>query len=187
MGGSLLASLNRVKHQAGILNVLARLSSEHEVGVKGGVPASQEAGLDLSVLSKTGLADLLLSQSILLQSSGKRVLTLGALREGLRAGQGSAGNGVVEGFGLGLCRRRGSQSCLRLSGRASLRQKLDLLVDGAAEIIEGLADVGRVVVGLVGVLGAARRFRWSVSVRRKAQFSTDSSWRYTHVTCNSFW
>lgn len=159
VGTGLFASLDRVKHQAGILNVLARLSSEHQVGVEGGVPAGQEAGLDLSILGETSLANLLLGQSILLQGSCKRVLALGALRECLGAGEGGTGDRVVEGLGLGLSGRWGCQGSLCLSGRGCLGQELDLLVDSTAQIIEGLADVGRVVVGLVGVLGAVHE-RW---------------------------
>lgn len=159
VGTGLFASLDRVKHQAGVLNILARLSSEHQVSVKGGVPAGQEAGLDLSILGETSLANLLLGQSILFQGSCKRVLTLGALRECLGAGEGGTGDRVVEGLGLGLCGRRSCQGSLCLSGRGCLGQELDLLVDSTAQVIEGLADVGRVVVGLVGVLGAVHE-RW---------------------------
>jgi hypothetical protein len=132
VGAGLFASLDGVKHQAGVLHILARLSSEHQVGVEGGIPAGQEAGLDLSILGQTSLANLLLGQSILLQCSGKRVLALGALRERLGAGQGGTGDRVVEGLGLGLCGRRGCQGSLCLGGRACLGQELDLLVDSPA-------------------------------------------------------
>ena len=178
MSSGLLAGLHRVKHQTGILNILARLGGEHEIGVEGGVPASQETGLDLSILSETGLADLLLGQSILLQRIGERVLTLSALCEGLRTGKRSAGDGMVESLGLGLGGRRSSQGGLRLGRGASLRQELNLLVDGAAEIIEGLADVGRVVVGLVGVLRAVERWRRSVAVgsKRPCGIACQVSW-----------
>jgi hypothetical protein len=132
VGAGLFASLDGVKHQAGVLHILARLSSEHQVGVEGGIPAGQEARLDLSILGQTSLANLLLGQSILLQCSGKRVLALGALRERLGAGQGGTGDRVVEGLGLGLCGRRGCQGSLCLGGRACLGQELDLLVDSPA-------------------------------------------------------
>lgn len=156
---SLLARLDRVKHQTSILNVLARLGSEHQVGVEGSVPPSQEAGLNLSVLSQTGLADLLLSEGILLQCGSKRVLTLSALNQSLGAGEGGARDRMVEGLGLGLRGRGRGQGSLGFGGRAGLRQEMDLLVDGAAQVVEGLADVGRVVVGLVGVLRATYRAR----------------------------
>lgn len=61
---------------------------------------------------------------------------------------------MVEGLGLRLRGRGRGQRSLGLGGRAGMRQELDLLVDGAAQVVEGLADVGWVVVGLVGVLGA---------------------------------
>lgn len=61
---------------------------------------------------------------------------------------------MVEGLGLGLRGRGRGKSGLGLGGRTGLREKLDLLIDGAAQVVEGLADVGWVVVGLVGVLGA---------------------------------
>lgn len=157
VGSRLFASLDRIKHQTGVLDVLTCLSSEHQVGVEGGVPTGQEAGLDLGILGQTSLADLLLGQGVLLQCSGKRILTLGALRKRLRASEGGAGDRVVESLGLGLCRRRRCQGGLGLSGRSCLGQQLNLLVDGTAQVIEGLANVGRVVVGLVGVLGAVRK------------------------------
>jgi hypothetical protein len=61
---------------------------------------------------------------------------------------------MVEGLGLRLGGWGCSQGSLGLSGGAGLRQEADLLVDGATKIVEGLADVGRVIIGLVGVLGA---------------------------------
>ena len=86
-GGSLLAGLDRVKGQTGILHVLASLGGKHQVGVEGGVPSSQETRLDLAILGQTSLADLLLSKGILLQSGSERVLALDALRKCLRAGE----------------------------------------------------------------------------------------------------
>ena len=154
MGSSLLARLNRVQHQPGVLNVLARLGGEHQVGVESGVPASQEAGLDLGVLGQTGLTDLLLGQSVLLQCAGQRVLAFGALHEGLGAGERGPRDSMVEGLGLRLGRRRCGQGGLGFGGGAGLRQELDLLIDCTAQVVEGLADVGRVVVGLVGILRA---------------------------------
>lgn len=64
---------------------------------------------------------------------------------------------MVEGLGLGLVDGGSGQGGLGLGGRSSLRQKLDLLTDGAAEVIERFADVGRVIVGFVGVLRAVFR------------------------------
>lgn len=64
---------------------------------------------------------------------------------------------MVEGFGLRLGGGGCGQGSLGLSGGAGLRQKADLLVDGPTKVVEGLSDVGRVVIGLVGVLGAVVR------------------------------
>lgn len=61
---------------------------------------------------------------------------------------------MAEGLGLGLCSRRSGQGGLSLGGRGGIGEEVDLLGDGAAEISDGLADVGWVIVRLVGVLGA---------------------------------
>lgn len=152
--GGLLARLDRVQSETRVLNVLPRLRCEHQVGVQRGVPASQETGLDLRILGKTGLADLLLSQGILLQRSGERVLHMAALRQGLGAGERRACNRMVEGLGLRLGRGGRGQGGLGFGGGAGLGEEVDLLVDSAAQVVEGFADVGWVVVGLVGVLRA---------------------------------
>lgn len=70
---------------------------------------------------------------------------------------------MVECLGLRLGAGRSSEGSLRLSGRGCRRQKLNLFADGAAEILEGLLDVGRVIVGLVRVLGAGERIAKSAS------------------------
>lgn len=96
--------LRGIKRQAALLDALARARGEHDVRVEGGVPASQEAALDLRVLRQAGLADALLRQGELLERRGERVLA-GArvlLVQRLAAGQGRAGDGVGEGLGLGL-------------------------------------------------------------------------------------
>jgi hypothetical protein len=59
---------------------------------------------------------------------------------------------VVEGLGLGLCLGSSGQGSLGLGGRGCARQELDLLGDILGQVGKGLADVGRVVVCLVGVL-----------------------------------
>lgn len=132
VGSSLLAGLDGVEREPGVLDVLASLGREHQVGVEGGVPARQETGLDLGVLGQTGLAHLLLGQSVLLQRRGERVLALGALDQGLGAGERGARDRMVEGLGLRLGGRRCGQGSLGLGGRASLREQLDLFVDRAA-------------------------------------------------------
>ena len=59
---------------------------------------------------------------------------------------------MAEGLGLGLRAGRCGKRCLGLCGGCGARQEVDLLGDGAAEIVERLAEVRRVVVGFVGVL-----------------------------------
>lgn len=76
------------------------------------------------------------------------------MRQQLRASQGGTGNGMVEGFGLRLGGRRGSESSLGFGGVGGVRKERDLLRDGFAQICEGLSDVGRVVVCFVRVLVA---------------------------------
>ena len=115
-GSSLLGSLDRVQRETGVLNVLAGLGGEHQVGVEGGVPASQEARLDLGILGQTSLANLLLGQGVLLQGGGERVLALGALNQGLGAGKRGAGDRMVESLGLRLSGGRRSQRGLGFSG-----------------------------------------------------------------------
>lgn len=150
----LLASLDRIQHKPGILNVLTRLGRKHQVGVERRVPTSQEPRLDLSILRQTGLAHLLRSQGVFLQRVRQGVFTGSTLGQSLRSSQGGAGNGVVEGLGLGLRGRRGSQGSLGLCGRRGLGEKLNLLVDGASQVIEGFANIRGIIVGFVGVLGA---------------------------------
>lgn len=58
-GGTLDARLDGVKVQTGLLDVLTGASSELEVGVESGIPSSEEAALDLRVLSEASLANAL--------------------------------------------------------------------------------------------------------------------------------
>lgn len=66
---------------------------------------------------------------------------------------------VAEGLGLGLRRRGCGERSLGFGGRCGIGEEVDLLRDGAAEVVEGLADVGWVVIGLVGVLRASQTVR----------------------------
>lgn len=59
---------------------------------------------------------------------------------------------MVEGLRLGLRGRRGGQSGLGLCGGGGLRKKLDFFIDSTAQVVEGLADIGGIIVGFVGVL-----------------------------------
>lgn len=76
------------------------------------------------------------------------------LVEELGAGEGGAGDGVGEGFGLGFCAGRGGEGGLGFGGGGSVGEEVDFVGDGAAEVVEGFADIGGVVVGFVCVLGA---------------------------------
>jgi len=82
------------------------------------------------------------------------------LGEHLAAGEGGAGDGVGEGLGLGLRAGRGREGCLGFTGGGGVGEEVDFVGDGAAEVIEGLADIGGVVVGFVGVLRSGNC--WSV-------------------------
>lgn len=110
-------------------------------------------------MRQTGLTNTLLGQSILLQSGSERVLASAGvlLVEQLGAGQAGTGNGMVEGLRLGLRGRGRGQSSLCFGGSGRRRKQLDLLANGATKILEGLLDVGGVVIGFIGVLGAVIR------------------------------
>jgi hypothetical protein len=150
--GSLLVSLDGVERQTRVLNVAAGLARKRQVGVEGSIPARQKAGLDLSILGQTGLADLFKGQSVLFQRRRQGVLLGGcALRDQLRSGKRGTGDGMVKGLGLRLSRRRRSQGSLGFSGGRGVRQELHFLADGAAKVVERFADVGWVVVGFVGI------------------------------------
>lgn len=78
---------------------------------------------------------------------------------------------MVEGLGLGLCGRRGSQGSLGLCGGGGLGEELDLFLDSTAKVVEGLADVGGIIVGFVGVLGAGG---WGRTTRQYGVYSCES-------------
>ena len=62
---------------------------------------------------------------------------------------------------------------------------MDFVGDGAAEVVEGFADVGRVVVGFVGVLGTVRSVGLRVD-RTVVGSSRLEATEWTYVTCKSF-
>ena len=76
------------------------------------------------------------------------------LGEELGAGEGGTGDGVGEGFGLGLCTGGGGEGGLSFGRGGGVGEEGDFVGYGAAEVVEGFADVGRVVVGFIGVLRA---------------------------------
>jgi hypothetical protein len=154
-------SLCRIEAQPRILNRLASASRKLDVRVQRCAPARQEAALDLGVLRQSRLADLLAGDGVLLETSCQRILAgRGLLRgEHVRGVDGGAGNGMAERLGLRLRRGGSSEGGLGFGGGGGRREKVDLLRNGAAEIVEGLADVGWIVVGFVGVL-RTRRSDW---------------------------
>ena len=61
-----------------------------------------------------------------------------------------------EGFGLGLCAGGSGEGCLGFGRGFGVGKEVDLVGYCASEVVEGLADVGGVVVGFVGVLRASQ-------------------------------
>lgn len=72
----------------------------------------------------------------------------------MRGVESRAGDGMTEGLGLRLCRGWRCECGLGFGRGGGGREEVYFLRDGATKVVEGLADVGRVVVGLVGVLRA---------------------------------
>jgi hypothetical protein len=146
--------LDSVEREPRLLDIRTGASGEAQVGVERRVPASQEAALDLRVLGETGLAHPLHGESIFLQRGGERVLTTAGvlLVQGLAGGERGASDGVRERLGLGLGRGRRGQGRLGFGRGGRVGEEVHFLRDGAAEVLEGLLDVGRVVVGFVRVV-----------------------------------
>jgi len=68
-----------------------------------------------------------------------------------------ARDGMAEGLGLRLRGWRCGERGLSLGGGGGGGEKLDFLGDGAAQVVEGLAEVGWVVVGFVGILRSGNK------------------------------
>ena len=60
-----------------------------------------------------------------------------------------------KGFRLGLRAGGSGEGRLGFAGGFGVGKEVDLFGDGASEVVEGLPDVRRVVVGFVGVLRAS--------------------------------
>lgn len=73
----------------------------------------------------------------------------------MRAGEGRTSDGVRESLRLRLGRGRSSDCGAGLSRGGCGGKKVDFVGNGTAKISEGFTDVGRVVVGFIGVLGAS--------------------------------
>ena len=80
-----------------------------------------------------------------------------SLVEELTACEGGARDGVVEGFWLRFCRGWGREGGLDVRGGRGVGEKVDLFGNGAAKVVERFANVGRVIVGFVRVLGPRER------------------------------
>lgn len=150
-------SFGRIQAQSRVLDILASACRKLDVGVQRRTPAREEAALDLCVLRKTSLADLLGCDGVLLEGCGERVFARAGLLgcEHVRGVQGRAGDGMAECLGLGLCGGWRDEGGLGFGGGCGVGEEVDLLGDSAAKVSDGLADVGWVVVGFVGVLRAA--------------------------------
>lgn len=79
--------------------------------------------------------------------------------EEVRGVEGGTSDCVAESLGLGLRSWGCGERSLGFGRRCGIGEEVDLLRNGAAEIVEGLADVGWVVVCLVGVLRALQNVR----------------------------
>ena len=90
--------------------------------------------MDLGVLCKSGLTDTLTGQCVLLERSCEWVLSCAGmlLLKQLAAGQGGAGDGMIEGLWLWLRRWRSCESGLSFGGRGRGGKEVDLLADGTA-------------------------------------------------------
>lgn len=73
----------------------------------------------------------------------------------MRASEGCTSDGVRESLRLRFGRGRSSDCGAGLSRGGCVGKKVDFVGNGAAKISEGFADIGRVVVGFIGVLGAS--------------------------------
>lgn len=63
--------------------------------------------------------------------------------------QGGASDSMGEGFRLGLCAGGSRESCLGLGRGFGMGKEVDLISYGASKVVEGLANVGRVVIGFI--------------------------------------
>lgn len=69
-----LGRLGAVEHESAVLDIATSLGGELNVRIECRLPSSQEASLDLLVLSQAGLADLFFGESIFFQSLRERLL-----------------------------------------------------------------------------------------------------------------
>lgn len=67
----------------------------------------------------------------------------------MTAGEGGASDGMGKGLRLGLCAGGSGESCLSFRRGFGVGKEVDFIGYGASEVVKGLADVGRVVIGFV--------------------------------------
>lgn len=88
---------------------------------------------------------------------------------------------MAEGLGLGLGGRGSDESGLGLTGRGGGGEEGDLFADGAAEVLEVLLDIGRVIVRLVVVGRALSAVSFCALLASRGRRSR------TYVTASIFW
>lgn len=124
------STFGRIKRQARVVDGRARFLRGFERGVERGHPAREEFALDGFVLFEARFADFFLRDGEFLEALGQGVGFGGALgggcREGLGACEGGAGDGVVEGLGLGFGGGRGGEGGLGFGGVAGFGEEVDL-------------------------------------------------------------
>ena len=83
--------------------------------------------------------------------------------------------------GLGLRLRTGGRGerSLRFGRGGSMGEEIDFVGDSATKVVEGFANIRRVIVGFVGVLGAGPGLVENFSHKQVSET--------THVTWRSFW
>lgn len=59
---------------------------------------------------------------------------------------------MIEGLRLRFGRWGSSEGGLGFGRGGGMRKEIDFLADGTTKIVEGFANVGRVIIGFVGVL-----------------------------------
>lgn len=152
------ARLGGVERQPRVLDVLARLLRERDVGVERSGEGRVEARDDLGVLLQPRFADLLRCERVLLERGRKRVAGLEKVRRFERCPAKRVAERLGRRLGAGL-RQRG----LGFSGGRGGGEQLDLLRDGAGEVKETLALRGW--GGLVMRACASGRVGWKDDAR----------------------
>lgn len=71
----------------------------------------------------------------------------------MSGGKGSAAESVGEGLGSGLLGGGSGEGVLSFRGGCGVGEERDFIGDGVSEVEEGFAEVGRIVVSFVRVLG----------------------------------